>query len=105
MNKLAERGILWIDESEIYVADKSLFKTAEEFLGAVIAHIKSLVDSCSEEECGWCVVPSLEEFLPRVCSSWMIHRINSEWHDSPFWELIEEPGRGHREVWYINFGR
>ena len=103
MTTLRAIGILWIDESEIYVADKSLYKTAEEFLGAVISHIKHLVDSYSEEECGWFVVPSLEKFLPKVCISWMVHRINSEWHGSPFWELIEESGRGHREVWYINF--
>lgn len=103
MGKLAEEGIIWISESEIYIADKSLYKTANEFLDAVIAHIKPQVDNYSEEECGWYVVPSFEEYLPRVCTSWMVHRINSEWHDSPFWELIEESGRGHREVWLIDF--
>lgn len=103
MGTLKEAGIIWIDESETYVADKTLFETAEAFLGAVISHIKHLVDNYSEEECGWYVVPSLEKFLPRVCTSWMVHRINSEWHDSPFWELIEESGRGHRPIWLIDF--
>lgn len=103
MSKLTELGIIWIEESEQYVADKTLYKTADEFLGAVIAHIKPLVDNFSEEECGWCVVPEFGKFLPRVCTQWMVHRINSEWHDSPFWELIEEPGNGHRPVWFVDF--
>lgn len=103
MSKLATEGIIWISESEIYVADKSLYETATEFLEAVLEHIKVLVDNYSENECGWCVVPSFEGYLPKVTKAWMVHRINSEWHDAPFWELIEEAGWGHREVWCIDF--
>lgn len=105
MGKLAELGILWIGESEEYVADKSLYRTREEFLQAVIDHIRQLVDDFSEEECGWCVVPSFSDYIHRVGTVWMVHRINSEWHDCPFWELSYEPGRGHREVWHIDFSR
>lgn len=104
MPKLAEAGLIWISDSEIYVADKSLYSTPVDFLRAVLAHIKKLIDDYSETECGWCRMPEFNKYLIRVTISYMIHRINSEWHDSPFWELIEEPGRGHREVWLIDFG-
>lgn len=104
MSKLAEVGIIWLDESEVYVAAKELFATAEDFLKSVLSHIKNLVDSYSEEECGWFEVPEFEKYINLVGTSWMVHRINSEWHDAPFWENIEEPGRGHKPVWYIDFG-
>jgi hypothetical protein len=103
MTKLVELDILWIDESEIYVADKSLYETADKFLQAVISHIQQLIDDFSYEECGWFIAPEFDKYLPRVCTQWMVHRINSRWHDSPFWELTDEPGKGHREVWYIDF--
>lgn len=103
MGTLKEAGIIWIDDSETYVADKTLFETAEAFFKAVMAHIKRLLDSYSEEECGWCKMPDYDKYLPGVTMSYMVHRVNSEWHDSPFWELIEESGRGHRPVWLIDF--
>lgn len=103
MGKLAEAGIIYIDDSAIYVADKSLYQSATEFLRAVIGHVQSLIDSGSEAEAGWFDTPTFEEELLKVCTQWMVHRVNSEWHEAPFWELCEEPGRGHRPVWYIDF--
>ena len=103
MSKLAEIGIMWLADSEIYVADKKLFSTSRDFLGSVLSRIKELVEISSEEELGWWIVPEFEKYINRVKTSWMVHRINSEWHDSPFWEHIEEPGRGHVLVWYIDF--
>lgn len=97
--KLAKLGIIWIQDSQIYVADKSLYKTGAEFLEAVIAHIQESVRFGNEEECGWFIVPSFAEYQHKVGKSWMTHRINTEF----LWELKGEPGRGHREVWYIDF--
>ena len=104
MGKLAQEGIIWIGESEIYVADKSLFTSAEEFLKAVLAHIQDMIDRRGEAECGWRALPTFDDYLPLVHTSWMVHRIASDWHKAPFWELIEETGRGHREVWCVDFG-
>lgn len=103
MSKIATEGIIWLNDSEIYVAAKSLYDSADEFLKVVISHIRELVDSYSEEECGWCIVPEFGKYINRVTTSWMVHRINSEWHDAPSWENIKEPGRGHVPVWYIDF--
>ena len=103
MNKLAEQEIIWLSDSEVYVADKKLFATANDFLEAVLAHIKQLKNDFSEQECGWFEVPSFGEYIGRVTTSWMVHRINSEWHDAPFWENVEESGRGHIPVWYVDF--
>lgn len=100
MSKLAERGIIWIGDSEIYVADKSLYANASDFLKAVIEHIKGLT---MDDECGWCVIPEFDKTLPHVTTNYMVHRVNSDWHDAPFWELADESGRGHREVWCIDF--
>ncbi len=102
MSKLAELGIIWITDSEIYVADKRLYPSASDFLRDVIAHIQELIDSHSEYECGWFEAPS-EECLNHVTRAWMVHRINCEWHENPVWELMEEPGRGHVPVWSIDF--
>jgi hypothetical protein len=103
MSKLAEIGILWLDDSQIYVADKKLFDSADNFLKAVFAHIKSLIDNYSENECGWCKMPNFNKYINRVTTSWVVHRINSDWHDKPFWENVEESGQGHVPVWYIDF--
>ncbi len=103
MSKLADLGILWIEDSEIYVASKELFPDHESFLHAVIAHIKALMDSCPEAECGWCELPSFEHYINQVTTSWMVHRVNYATRNSPFWELIEKPGKGHKLVWYVDF--
>jgi len=103
MSRLSEEGVVWLDDSSIYVAAKELFATAEEFLTDVLSHIKELVEDYSEEECGWCKVPEFGEYINRVTTSWMVYRVNSEWHYAPFWEHVEEPGRGHKPVWYIDF--
>ena len=89
MSKLAAEGIIWLDDSEAYVAAKELFATAKEFLTGVISHIKELVENYSEEECGWCKVPEFEKYINRVKTSWMVHRINGDWHCVPFWENVE----------------
>jgi hypothetical protein len=104
MAKLRDEGIIWIDDSEIYVAAKSLFVTGEEFLRAVIAHISGLVAAHSEDEAGWWIVPNYDEYKNKVTTSHMVHRINSDWHDNPFWELCDEPEHGATEVWFIDFG-
>ena len=103
MGKLAEKGIIWIGDSSVYVADLRLFASADDFLGAVLTHIKKLVDSFSEEECGWCEIPRFDKYINRVTKSWMVHRVNCEWYDAPFWENVDEPGRGHVGVWFIDF--
>ena len=101
MNKLAEKGIMWIDESSIYVADKVLYENAADFLNAVIKHIKNLVDTNSEDEAGWCEAPEFSKYARRVYKNWMRHIINNPDYE---WELCDVPGKGHREVWCIDFG-
>ncbi len=105
MSKLAKEGIIWIQDSEIYCADKTLYKDAGEFLRAVIAHIQKHVDDVGmqEWECGWFETPKYEAYISRVGSQWMVHRINSDYHEPPFWELADSSGRGHRIVWLIDF--
>ena len=103
MSVLTGAGIIGLEDTAIYVAAKELFPTAEEFLIGVLSHIEELVTNYSQGECGWFVVPKFAKHINRVSISWMVHRINSEWHDAPFWEHIEEPGRGHKPVWYIDF--
>jgi len=96
-------GICWLDDSSTYIARKSSFTTPEEFLQGVLAHIAMHVAAHSEQEAGWYDVPEFDSYIPFVETSWMVHRVNSEWHDAPFWENIEEPGRGHVPVWLIDF--
>jgi len=103
MSKIGEQGIIWIEDSEIYVAAKELFASKEEFLKNVISHISELVNSYSEDECGWCTVPQYESYISKVTTSWMVHRVASSRYDAPFWELVEQPGPGHTVVWYIDF--
>jgi len=103
MSKLAEEGIMWLDDSEAYVADMRLFATAEDFLRAILEHIHQLIDDFSEQECGWYKAPRLKEYITKVRKSWMVHRVNSEWHGAPFWENVDEPGCGHVLVWFIDF--
>lgn len=99
MTKLREKGIFWIDDSEMYVADISLFANASDFLHAVISHIKAQVDSHSEQECGWFLVPDFDKYIKHVGTSWMVHRLNYLWD----WEMQDEKGRGNRQVWMIDF--
>jgi hypothetical protein len=98
-------GVIWLDDSSTYVGRKSLYRTPEEFLHSVLAHIEKLVEARSEQEAGWWKVPEYGSYISLVESSWMVHRVNSDWHDAPFWENIEEPGRGHVPVWLIDFDR
>lgn len=98
--KLKELGVLWIDESEIYVADIGLFSSAADFLKAVIAHIQVLIDGGVDYEAGWFDAPNFEENLPRVTNQcWMAHRLNHDYE----WEMQTEPGPGNRKVWVIDF--
>jgi hypothetical protein len=98
-------GIIWLDDSSTYVGRKSIFPTPRLFLHTVLAHIEKLVATSSEQEAGWYKVPEFDSYIPLVETSWMVHRLNSNWHDAPFWENVEEPGRGHVEVWLIDFER
>ena len=98
--KLKDKGIIWIDDSSMYVADKSLFPDAAAFLEAVSLHIHDLMTGDNwEAECGWCVEPTLDRHLAYVTTAYMVHRLNMEYE----WWMEEEPGPGHRAVWCIDF--
>ncbi len=98
--KLAEIGILWIEDSEMYIADYSLYKTAAEFLRDVLNHIYNTAsDNC---ECGWFENPKFEDYLPFVTTTFMAHRLG-QGDESLKWWMQEEKGRGNRKVWCIDF--
>lgn len=96
-------GIIWFDDSSTYVGRKSMFSTPELFLHSVLAQIGKQMAAHSEQPPGWYKVPKFGSYIPFVETSWMVHRVNSDWHNAPFWENIEEPGRGHVAVWLIDF--
>ena len=101
VTKLAEKNIIWLDESQIYVADKELYDNPEKFLRTVFEHIQVMLNTPygSEFECGWCRMPEWDKYLPRVNTGYMVHRINSEYD----WWFEYEPGTGRRKVWMIDF--
>ena len=101
--KFREKGIVWIDDSSIYVADKSLFKDERKFLNAVLEHIKEVVkDPHGDEiEAGWWSVPEFERYIGVVTTSYMRHNLEGI---TPQWVLEDECITGHFPVWYVDFG-
>ena len=115
--KLAKEGIIWLDDSSTYVADKSLYTSPEAFLQAVIDHIADLLKDPKrrEWEAGWYEVPEFGKYINQVSTSWMVHRVGrrNHWLTQPgtpsergrgnWWENLDEPERGCTPVWIIDF--
>ena len=99
--KLKDMGVIWIEDSEMYVADKSLFNIPEAFLHAVLEHITSLG---RDDECGWFEYPKYDEYISKVTTSFMAHRLGFG-QDEPEWWIQDSAGRGNRPVWCIDFER
>ena len=98
--KLKDMGVVWIEDSMMYVADKSLFNTPSAFLHAVLEHIYGLD---RESECGWFKYPLYDEYINKVNTSFMAHRLGLA--DEPGWWMQDEAGRGNRPIWCIDFSR
>ena len=99
--KLKDYGIMWVQDSEVYVADKCLYNSAEEFLKSTLSHIHELIENHSEAECGWFIEPIYSEYLPRVTTAYMRHAFPLD--DEPEWWMEYEAGKGRRKVWCIDF--
>lgn len=100
MSKLTGE-ILWFDDSSAYGAKKSFYPTPDTFVTALRKHISRSISRHEETECGWYVMPDVK--IEQVKTAWLVHRIQSYDSDTPCWELVEEPGRGHVPIWYLDF--
>lgn len=106
--KLAELGVIWIDDSSIYVGDKTRYENQAEFLRAVIKHIEDLIIKGSEMECGWYKNPGFENYIGVVCSARMRYYLrgdHGEWclEDEPFVIRGVTSRRLGTDVWCIDF--
>ena len=99
--KLKDMGIVWIEDSEMYVADKSLYNSPEAFLHAVL---KYTYDLEADDEHGWYEYPKYDEYISKVTTSFMAHRLGCD-PDEPEWWMQDSAGRGNRPVWCIDFER
>ena len=99
MNKLAKAGVMHFGiDCDMYVAAKSLFETAEEFLSRAV-----------DEDAGDEFAKSREEAMtllrPFVKEGYVVYRCTPHPSDADleeWWEFTKSSGRGHSPAWYVD---